>query len=149
MLSYAFLDSKVSHILGGSQNPSSRAISMFMSCLPDPTGKTPQDKGMLAGGIMQATACGGLSSADHSCCVYGRQRDPKSCWSPPFLLLRAVETSLPLRHVQMACGDTHEPVTPSLLVSDHFSTATTGLPPPVSVHNSSVNPFSLLQSLSS
>lgn len=100
---------------------------------------------------MQAIACGGLSSAGHSCCMYGGQRDPKSCRSPPFLLLRAVEVSLPLRHVQTACGHTHElaSVTACLLVSDLFSTTTTGLPPPVSVHNSSVKPFSLLQFLSS
>ena len=51
----------------------------------------------------------------------------------------------------MARGHTHDPgsVTPSLLVSDLFSTATTGLPPPVSVHKSSVKPLSLLLSLSS
>lgn len=58
MLSYAFLDSKVSHTLGGSQNPSSRAILMYMSCLPDLAGETPQGKGMLAEGIMQVTAWG-------------------------------------------------------------------------------------------
>lgn len=57
--------------------------------------------------------------------------------------------SSPLRHVQMAYEHTCElgSVTLSLLVSDLFSTATTGLPPPTSVHNSSAKPFSLLQSL--
>jgi len=52
---------------------------MYMSCLPDPTGKTPQGKGTLAGDIMQDTAWGGLSSADHSCCKYGGQKEPKCC----------------------------------------------------------------------
>lgn len=80
---------------------------MYMSCLPDLAGETPQGKGMLAEGIMQVTASGGLSSADNSFCNYGGQRDPKCCWSPLFLLLRAVELSSTLRHVQMARWGIH------------------------------------------
>lgn len=64
MFSYAFLDSKVSHALGDSQNPSSRAISMHRSCLSDPTGKTPQGKGMPAGeALCEQLHQGGMSSA--------------------------------------------------------------------------------------
>lgn len=64
MFSYAFLDSKVSHALGESQSPSFSTISMHRSCLSDPTSKTPQGKGMLAGeALCEPLHQEGLSSA--------------------------------------------------------------------------------------
>lgn len=123
----AFQDSKVSHTLGRIHNASSRAISTCMSCQPSPSGQTPKVKALKGwqetfykplygeGWALQATAAG---------CVEGRG------------ILHAGGHSVPAPQswwdkLISETSKGHLGTYMTLLVSDLFSTATTGLSPPV------------------